>query len=261
MSDERPQTGPVVFSRIASHDHLMHASVADVVEEMAGVTFIADGRAPDMPDFNHAALLRPGGDEDLQRLIAFFDKRKRPPAVVLDPVAPEGIAAKLSALGFERIPSRSDLMVWNPEARHIYTAAAVYMTMATNATLPEYLRVATIDIPEPLGEQARAMMTLQFRTPGFSFWFGLFGGIPAGVCSVYVSDGMAQVGPVVVSPEYRLKGVGLALVNFLTRQSRKDGASVTYLFNEHNGPATGLCETAGYRTVTEEARQMWVLRR
>ena len=247
-----------LLDRIARHDFAVSASVADVVEDMDGATLVADGRAPDLPNFNHAGLLRSEGEDTLSRVIAFFDKRKRQPAFVLDPGAPAGVAAQLAAIGFVRTPSPSDLMVWNPEARHIYTAPAVYMTMATNATLSEYLRIATLAMPGPSGEQARVMLTLQFRTPGFSFWFGLYGGVAAGVCPVFVSDGMAQVGPVVVSPEYRLKGAGLALVNFLTRQSRKDGADVTYLFNEHGGLATGLCITAGYQTVMEDARQVWV---
>ncbi|HEY3412299.1 MAG TPA: GNAT family N-acetyltransferase [Armatimonadota bacterium] len=258
MNDEGMPVGRELLDRIARHDLALSASVADVVEELDGATLVADGRAPDLREFNHAALIRSGSDEALQRLITFFEKRKRQPAVVLDPDAPDGIAAKLSASGFKPVPSRSDLMLWNPDARHIYTAAEVYMTMATNATLNEYLRIATLEMPEPAGEQARIMLTLQFRTQGFSFWFGLFNGTAAGVCPVFVRDEMAQVGPVVVSPEYRLKGVGLALVNYLTRQSRKDGASVTYLFNDHNGPATGLCQTAGYQTVMEDARQVWV---
>jgi GNAT superfamily N-acetyltransferase len=60
-----------------------------------------------------------------------------------------------------------------------------------------------------------------------------------------------------VLPEFRGKGVGLALINYITRQSRKDGAEETWLYNDHDGPASGLCRTSGYHTVAEDARQIW----
>jgi GNAT superfamily N-acetyltransferase len=247
-----------VLERVARHDFERSACVADVVEELDSACLVADGRAPDLPGFNHAGLLRSDGGELLPRVTAFFDKRKRSAAVVLDPCAPAGIADRLSALGFSLQPCLSDLMLWDSHARHIYTAPEVYMTLATNATLTEWLRIASIDMPEPLGGQTRVMQVLQFRAPGFSFWFGQYGGIPAGVCALYVRDGLAQVGPVVVLPEFRRKGVGLALVNYLARQARKDGAEVTYLFNEPNGPATGLCEAAGFHILKVDAREVWI---
>ena len=75
---------------------------------------------------------------------------------------------------------------------------------------------------------------------------------------VTVVDGVGQVGPVRTEPEYRGKGCGLAIVNFCTRQSRKDGAEATFGLNDPGGPATGICETAGYSTAG--TRQLWQLR-
>lgn len=250
-----------VLERAARHDFDRAASVADVVEVLEGTRVVGDGSAADLAEFNHAALLRSDSDDLLTRVTAFFDKRQRRAAVVLDPCAPTGLDEKLGALGFSLQPCLSELRLWDPHSRHIYTAPEVYMTLATNATFGEWLRIATIELPEPAASQMRAMLTLQFRTPGFAFWYALYGGLPAGICTLFVKDGLGQVGPAVVLPEFRRKGVGLALVNYLARQSRKDGAETTYLFNQPGGPASGLCETAGFHILKENARRLWVRER
>jgi len=180
--------------------------------------------------------------------------------VALDPLSePEDLPARLEARGFRAQGAALDLKLWDPEAPHLFTAPEVYMTLATNATLDAWLDIATGEMEAGLAAQARAMLTLAFRAPGFSFWFGLFGGTPAGACPLFVRDGIARVGPAVVDGGYRRKGVGLALENYVTRQSRKDGAEITYLYNEREGPATGICRTAGYQRVREDARVLWVL--
>lgn len=250
-----------VLERVARHDFDRVASVADVVEELDGASVVGDGSAADLTEFNHAGLLRSDSSDLLDRVTAFFDKRHRKTAVVLDPGAPAGLDTILAALGFSLVPCLSELRLWDPHSRHIYTAPEVYMTLATNATLSEWLRIATFELPEPLAAQMRAVLTLQFRTPGFAFWYALYGGLPAGICTLFVKDGMGQVGPAVVLPEFRRKGAGLALVNYLARQSRKDGAEITYLFNEAGGPASGLCETAGFHILSENAHQLWVRER
>jgi len=45
------------------------------------------------------------------------------------------------------------------------------------------------------------------------------------------------------------KGIGLALLNFVTRQSRKDGADITFLYNTAGGSATGIAVRAGYSVI------------
>lgn len=249
-----------LVDRIAHHEASPWSAVADVVESGADVTLIADGRASDLRDFNHASLIRtsPGGfDNLLARVTRFYEKRDRTPALLLDTVARP---VDPSPRGWAREGAPTDLMLWNPDSRHIFTAGEAYMTLATNATLDAWLDIFTSDLVEPLREQARTMWAQMYRVPGLTLWFGLYNGIPAGACPLFVRDGLGACGPLHTAPEYRGKGVGLALFNYVTRQSRKDGANVTYALNEHDGPATGICRTTGYQTVIEDALQMWVRR-
>jgi GNAT superfamily N-acetyltransferase len=250
--------------RFLEHDFAMRAAVADVVEQRAEASILGDGRAPGMPEWNHAALIRAGegaADAALDRVEAFFAKRKRAAAIALDAgAAPADLPERLAARGFAPWSEPDDLMAWDPTSRHIYTAGEAYSTLATNATLDEWMRIATCEMRDDLAAQAKSMLALQYRAPGFTFWFGLFDGAPAAACPLFISNGIAQVGPLHVAPEFRGKGMGLSLLNFVTRQSRKDGAEQTYLFNPRNGPASGLCATTGYHIIQENARTFWVRR-
>jgi GNAT superfamily N-acetyltransferase len=257
-----PDVTNQLLGRVAEHDFAAAASVADVVDEWDACRIVADGRAPDLVQYNHAALVRAGPedvDKALEKAERYYGKRQRRAAVVLDPLTTPGdLPERLAARGYRPEDPALDLELWDPEAPHLFSAPEVYMTLATNATLDAWLDIATSGLEEAPAAQARAMQTLEFRAQGFTFWFGLFGGTPAGACPLFVKDGIARVGPVRVAEEYRNRGVGLALVNYVTRQSRKDGATVTYLHNEPDGPATRLLRTAGYHPARRRATETWI---
>lgn len=259
-----PEATPELLQSIAEHDYNAVAAVADVTDEWEAARVVADGRAPEHLEFNHVALARAGEDtvdKLLRKAQTFFEKRKRAAAFALDPGAtPRDLPQRLADTGYRQVGAPRDLMLWNPEAPHLFTEPKVYMTLATNATLDTWLDIATEGMDPAQAAPEREMLSLAYRTAGFTFLFGLYDGVMAGVCPMYVRNDIGRIGPVQVAQEYRRKGVALALANYATRQSRKDGAELTYLYNDHGGPATGLCRTMGYRTVAENARPFWVRR-
>jgi GNAT superfamily N-acetyltransferase len=254
---------PELLARFAENEWQTREQVADVLDEWPNARVVAEGRAPDIVDYNHVGLVRASeGETDklLEKTARFFQKRGRKPAIALDPLStPADLPAILAGRGWSRLEPAQDLMLWDPGARHIYTAAQVYSVMATNATLEEWIRIATCEDTPAIREQRTAMLRLAFRAPGTTFWFALYDGTHAGAGALFVRDGVAQVGRVLVLPEFRRKGVGLALTNFITRQSRKDGAEETYLYIDHGCGVRKLCETCGYHMAVENARVMWTL--
>jgi len=254
---------PELLARIALNEWQAREGVADVLDEWPNARVAADGRAPDVVEYNHVGLVRATEDDAdklLDKTARFFQKRKRVPSLVVDPLAtPQDLPARLAARAWAQAGPADDLMLWDPGARHIYTAPEVYCVMATNATLNEWVRIATCADPPNIAEQRAALLPLAFRAPGHFFWFALFDGTHAGAGALFVRDGVARVSGVTVLPEYRGKGVGLALTNFITRQSRKDGAEETYQWVEHGCPLTGIGQTCGYHVVAENARSTWQL--
>jgi GNAT superfamily N-acetyltransferase len=246
--------------RIARSEFAAVARVADVVDDLDGARVVADGRAPDLPRYNHAALVRTtpdAADRLVEKVAAFFRKRNRTPSIVLDPAAePADMPQRLADAGWAPVQTQ-DLLLWNPETPHIFTEPRVYLTLCTNAALDRWLEIATGDLEGPAREQAAKMLALEFRTPGTWFWSAQYEGVTAAACAMTIVDGVGQVGPARTDPAYRGKGCGLAIVNFCTRQSRKDGAEVTFGLNDPGGPATGICSTAGYHLAG--ARQLWQL--
>lgn len=260
---ELSELTPELLGRIVLNGWQAREAVADVLDEWPNARVATDGRAPDVLEYNHAGMVR-AGEDDADKLLnkaeRFFRKRGRTPALVVDPLTtPEDLPARLTERGWRPGGPTQDLMLWDAGARHIYTAPEVYMVMATNATLNEWIRIATCADPPHIAEQRAALLPLAFRAPGHFFWFGLFDGVHAGAGSMFVRDGIAGIGPVTVLPEFRGKGVGLALMNFLTRQSRKDGAEETYTWLDHPCPVAKICATCGYHMVAENARATWTL--
>lgn len=255
---------PNLLEQIAAADYAFAARVADVTDDLDGALAVTDGRASGLADWNHAALFRPepgAGEKVLSRIARFFTKRGRVPALVLDPGAqtPENLDVLTASGWSRRSESPVDLMLWNPEAAHLFTDPSVYMTLATNATVERWIEISVSELAESLQEQAAVMLRQVYRSAGAWFYFGLYNGEPAGACPIVIHEGFGRIGPAVVVPEFRRKGVGLALINYCTRQSRKDGAATTYLYSEHGGPAAGLCQTSGYTVLREDARPLWTL--
>lgn len=260
---ELSELTPELMERVLLNSWQAREGVADVLDEWPNARVVADGRTPDVVEYNHVGMLR-AGDEDADKALSkaerFFTKRGRTPALVLDPMStPADLSGRLTERGWQQRGPADDLMLWDAGARHIYTAPEVYNVMATNATLNEWIRIATCADPPHIAAQRAALLPLAFRAPGHFFWFALFDGAQAGAGAMFVRDGVAQVGGVTVLPEYRRKGVGLALQNFLTRQSRKDGAEETYTWVEHGCVMTGVGRTCGYHVVAENARTTWTL--
>lgn len=242
------------LQRIYDADFAMKDSVADVMEEWDGARLVADGRAPSLWEWNHVALLRSNPENTdalIERIKAFYHKRKRTASVLIDPLAqPSGLRDRLEQSGWSRYPGpKLDTMLWNPASPSISTKPQVYMTMVTNATLDTWLNLITADLPEPIRSETRAMETARFRGAQTWYWFGLYDGVPSGACSFSLRDGVAKVGRISVKPEMQGKGIGLALLNFVTRQSRKDGADITFLYNTARGLATGIAVRAGYSVI------------
>ncbi len=243
-----------ILQRIYDADFAMKDSVADVMEDWDGARLVADGRAPSLWEWNHAALLRSDPDNAdalIERIKAFYHKRKRTASVLIDPLAqPPGLYDRLARSGWSRYPGPTlDTMLWDPASPSIFTKPQVYMTMVTNATLETWLNIITSDLTEPARSETRAMETVRFRAPQTWYWFGLYDGVPSGACSFSLRNGVANVGRISVKPEMQGKGIGLALLNFVTRQSRKDGADITFLYNTAGGSATGIAVRAGYSVI------------
>lgn len=247
--------------RIARSEFAAVARVADVVEDLDGAKVVADGRAPDLPRYNHAGLVRATAetaDRLFEKVAAFFLKRNRVPSIVVDPAAePPDAAQRLANAGWTPV-QRQDLLVWSPEAPHIFTEPRVYVTLCTNAALERWLEIATGDLDGPAREQTARMLAMEFRAAGTWFWSAQYDGVTAAVCPLTLVDGVAQIGPIRTEPEYRGRGCGLAIANFCTRQSRKDGAGETFGLNDPGGPATGIGAAAGYSVAG--SWQMWQLR-
>lgn len=257
-----PQPTPDLLQRIAEGDFATVAAVADVVEHWGTASMVADGRAARLAEYNHAALIRAApGDLDalLEKVERFFAKRKRPAAVVVDPLArPPELAELLSARGFcPQIPAE-DLLLWDPDAPHLFTAPEAYMTIATNATLDLWLDIAEQASDAGPSAQQRIMNGLAFRSTGTFFWFAQYQGAPVGICAAFVRGGLARIGPVYVRPESRGNGIGLALVHFATRQARKDGADVMYAYLPEGAEAARIYRTTGYVRATPCARALWI---
>ena len=77
-----------ILQRIYDADFAMKDSVADVMEDWDGARLVADGRAPSLWEWNHAALLRSDPDNAdalIERIKAFYHKRKRTASILIDP--------------------------------------------------------------------------------------------------------------------------------------------------------------------------------
>ena len=134
------------------------------------------------------------------------------------------------------------------------------MTQATNATLSAWLDIAIIHCEQAERDQYAAMLRVAYRSPGATFWFGLCNGAPAATCPLVIHKGVARVGPICVAPTHIGKGVGLALLNYVTRQSRKDGADLTYTYVVNDVAESDILRTAGYEILTGNSICRYVYR-
>jgi ribosomal protein S18 acetylase RimI-like enzyme len=197
---------------------------------------------------NSASAIRAGADlspNDLDHLVRLYREAGLAPAIRVTPLCRSDLAQRLTRAGWRPIVTSVGMVA--PADPDWWPAASVRLE---STPAPEWIAGVT-RWQEARKSNAAAFAAIlgQIRSPA-AFARVEADGVPAGYGMSVCDRDMAEIGSILLGPEFRGKGYGRALVESLIAWARETGAARVFLqVEENNAVAIGLYRSLGFEEV------------
>jgi ribosomal protein S18 acetylase RimI-like enzyme len=105
---------------------------------------------------------------------------------------------------------------------------------------------------EPTLQELVGHKAVMERVAGATFFVARVDGVPAGMCELYIHDGVAQIEDVNTLEEFRGRGVARSVVLAAADAARAEGASLVFLLADDDDWPKGLYARLGFDPIGSE---------
>jgi ribosomal protein S18 acetylase RimI-like enzyme len=246
-----------ICSQIEGHLHILYHLVCDV-KDIDHALLISNRRLPS-PTYNHATKVNVK-ESEIDKLIAdvasYYESMRLKPCFTVSPTTrPSTFSRFLLKAGF-KLMSEDDAMVYKGKNKDFKPNPEVKVTIDDGSLTDVWTDVSMkgFGIPLILRDAFIDMYKKASQDKGAKAYLGYFQGKPAGSCALCSFNSIGGIFTVATVPEYRRKGVALALLCKAIADSFSVGNSLLYLITTKGSDAERLYRSLGFEVAYTQYR-------